>query len=260
MVTFVLLLPLIITVLTSFKPAGEVITAVPTLIPHRFSLQNYIDLFTIQEFPRYLLNSSLVASCTAVLTLIIASLAACALVWMRFPGKKVILCSILFTYMFPHILLLIPLFLMCHNFNLIDTKFSLVLVYLAFSLPFSTWMLQGFFESIPRELIEASFMDGCSYRDTLLRIVIPVSLPGVGAVGIFSFVLAWGEYLFAGTLINHETNRTIAIGLQTLVGYYRTDYALLTAASTAMSLPIFVLLVAAQKYFIQGLTTGSINE
>lgn len=260
LLTFILSFPIIVTFFTALKSPGEVFTAHPTIIPHIFTLQNYIDLFNIREFPNYLVNSLLVASMTAIVTVIIASLAACAIVWMKFNGKKIIIRSILFTYMFPAILLVIPLYLVCYQLNLLDTRTGLVLTYLSFSLPLSIWMLKSFFESISVELIEAALLDGCNYFNCLRRVVLPVSLPGVTAVMIFSFILAWSEYLFANTLIITDTNRTIAIGLQTLQGYYRTDYGLLTAASIIMVLPVLVFFIAVQKYFIKGLMVGAVKE
>lgn len=259
-VTFIIIFPLVITFFTSLKPPSEVITATPTLLPTDFTLDNYIKLFKVRSFPQYMLNSFSVASLTAILSLMISSLAACAMVWIKFPAKKLIIKSVLVSYMFPQILLIIPLFIMCYRLNLIDSKFSLVLAYLSFSLPFSVWMLKTFFESIPLELMEASLIDGCSYWQALTRIVLPISLSGIATVVIFSFVLAWSEYLFAANLITTDANRTVAVGLQTLLGNFRTDYALLTAASITMSLPVYCLFVMVQKYFIQGLTVGAVKE
>lgn len=259
-VTLIIILPLVITFFTSLKPPSEVITATPTLLPHNFTLDNYIKLFKVRSFPQYMFNSFVVASLTAILSLMISSLGACAMVWMQFPGKKLVVKSVLAAYMFPQVLLVIPLFIMCYSLNLIDTKFSLVLAYLSFSLPFSIWMLKTFFESIPTELMEAALMDGCSYWQALTKIILPISLSGIATVVIFSFVLGWSEYLFAANLITIDANRTIAVGLQTLLGYYRTDYALLTAASVTMSFPVFCLFVMVQKYFIKGLTVGAVKE
>ncbi|MDD2568240.1 MAG: carbohydrate ABC transporter permease, partial [Clostridia bacterium] len=213
-VTFIVIFPLVITLFTSLKPPNEVITATPTLLPHDFTLENYIKLFKVRNFPQYMLNSLVVASFTAVLSLLISSLGACAIVWMKFPGKRVVINTVLAAYMFPQILLIIPLFIMCYCLNLIDTKFSLVLAYLSFSLPFSVWMLKTFFESIPKELMEAALMDGCSYWQALTKIILPISLSSITTVLIFSFVLGWSEYLFAVNLITTDANRTIAVGLQ----------------------------------------------
>ncbi len=259
-VTFILFFPMLITFFTSFKPPAEVITTTPTLLPQNFTLQNYHNLFSARAFNAYIKNSLIVASFTAVLSVLISSLAACAVVWMRFPMKRMVVRSILFTYMFPQILLVIPLFILCYQLNLIDTKFGLVLTYLSLSVPFCIWMLKSYFESIPRELVEAALIDGCSYFDCLIRVILPVSLPAVTTVGIYSFILGWSEYLFANTLITSDANRTIAIGLQTLIGYHRVDFGLLTAASVIMVIPVLILFIAVQKYFIKGLTVGSVKE
>jgi ABC-type glycerol-3-phosphate transport system permease component len=253
-ITLILFFPLIIMVFTSLKPTGEVITATPTLFPKVFTLQNYIDLFQMRPFVTYLGNSLLVASLTAVITVIAASLAACALVWMKLPGKKAISRSILFTYMFPQILLVIPLFILCYKLSLIDSKFGLVLTYLSFSLPFSIWLLKSYFESMPAGLIECALIEGCSYFSCLIRIVFPVALPAVVTTGILSFILGWSEYLFAATLISSDANRTIAIGLQTLIGYHRVDYGMFTAAGVIMVLPVLILYLLVQKYVMRDLT------
>ncbi|MFA5385146.1 MAG: carbohydrate ABC transporter permease [Eubacteriales bacterium] len=259
-ITYILLFPMTVALFTSLKPPGEVITATPSLLPHNFTLQNYRVLFSLREFPRYLWNSLLVSCYTALISILVSSLAAYALVWMNFTGKRTIVKAIFFTYMFPQILLVLPLFLMCYELNLIDTKMALVLTYLSFSLPFCVWMLKSFFESIPEELVEAAMLDGCTYLQCLFKVVLPVSIPAVTAVLVFSFVLGWSEYLFANTLIISDTNRTIAIGLQTLIGYYRVDYGLLTAASVVMTLPVLLFFVSVQKYFIEGLVIGSVKE
>lgn len=258
--TSIVVFPLAITALTSLKPPGEVISATPTLFPETPTLENYTRLFAVRNFPRYLLNSLLVASLTALLSLLFSALGACAIVWTRFPGRKTIVKGILAAYMFPQILLIIPLFVMCYRLGLIDSRMGLVLAYLSFSLPFSVWTLKTYFESIPSELIQAALIDGCSYWQALTRIILPAALPGITTVFIFAFVLGWSEYLFAANLINTEANRTVAVGLQTLLGYYRTDYALLTAAAVVMSMPVLGLFILVQKYFISGLTMGAIKE
>ncbi len=260
LISFIFAFPVVIAFFTSLKPPGEVFTDKPSILPIVWTSQNYADLFSIREFPNYLFNSFIVAGFTSMVTLIIASLAACSFVWIKFPGKRIIIRLILFTYMFPGILLTIPLYLMCHRLGLLDTKTSLVLTYLSISLPFSIWMLKSFFETIPVEMIDAALLDGCNHLTCLVKVILPVSLPGIMAVMIFSFIIGWSEYLFANTLIVSDTNRTIAIGLQTLLGYYRTDYGLLTAACIVMMLPVLVFFLAVQKYFIRGLMVGAVKD
>lgn len=231
-----------VTILTSFKPSEEIITTTSKLIPQNFTLKNYINLFNAREFTAYLKNSTIVASFTAICSMNISSLAACAIVWMKCPGKKIVVRTILFTYMFPSILLVILLFILCYQMGLIDQKFGLVLTHLSFSVPFEIWMLKAYFESIPKELIEAALIDGCSYFKCLIKVILPVSLPAITTVGIYSFILGWSEYFFANTLITSNGNRTIAVGLQTLIGYHRLDFGLLTVTSVIMVVPVLLLL------------------
>lgn len=259
-ITFILFFPMFVTIFTSFKPPEEIITTTPKLLPQNFTLRNYRNLFSAREFITYLKNSTVVASFTAITSMIISSLAACAIVWMKFPGKRIVVRSILFTYMFPSILLVIPLFILCYQMGLIDQKFGLVLTYLSFSVPFGIWMLKSYFESIPKELIEVALIDGCSYFKCLTHVVLPISLPAITTVGIYSFILGWSEYLFANTLIISDSKRTVAIGLQTLIGYHRMDFGILTAASVIMVVPVLILFISVQKYFIKGLTVGSVKE
>lgn len=258
-ITFIIWIPIIVTIFTSFKARSEIVTLTPSLFPRKFTFDNYIKLFNILDFKIYLRNSLIVATLTASISLFISSLAAYAIVWIRFRGKRAILNSILFVYMFPQILLSIPLFLMCHKLNLLDNKFVLVLIYLSFILPFAIWTLKGYFEAIPSELVDAGLIDGCNYFKCLTKIVLPVSLPAITTVSIYSFVLAWNEYLFANTLISSNSSRTISIGVQTLIGSHGTDFGLLTAASVIMIIPVILFFVLVQKYFMDGLTEGSIK-
>ncbi len=258
-ITLVLFFPVILTVLTSLKPMQEIITASPQLLPQHPTLENYLALFSLRQFHGYLLNSLLVAGLTAVIGTFIASVASYALVWQKFPGKKTIVRSIFLTYMFPEIIMVIPLFIMCYEMNLIDSRLGLVLVYLSFSLPFSIWLFKLFFESIPNNLIEASMLDGCNDLQRLWRIVLPLSRPVVTTVFVLCFVLGWNEYLYANTLISSDSNRTIAVGLQTLIGYHQVNYGLLTAAGVVMILPVLILFMVVQKYIVRDLSFGNIK-
>lgn len=260
LVTTILLFPLFVTLLTSLKPPGEVITATPQLLSHNFNLNNYLALFKIREFPRYLLNSLVVAVYTTLLSTGFSLLAAFAFVWLDFRGKDFLTRSVFFTYMFPSIIIVVPLFFMLYRLGLTDNKFALAVIYLSLSLPFSIWMLKGYFESIPAELVQIALLDGCSYPGILTRIIMPISMPAIAAVAAFSFLLGWSEYLFASTLLSTDSGRTVAVGLQTLLGYYRTDYGLLTAAGIVVVVPILAMFMLAQRYLISGLTAGAVKE
>lgn len=253
-------LPLIVAVLTSFKSRAEIVTAIPRLLPESLNLDNYVRLFKVMKFGEYMINSLVVAGSTAIISLIVSSLAAYALVWFEFRGKKAFIALNLLVYIFPQILLAIPLFLMCYELGLLDTRFALVLTYMSFILPFGIWMLKNYFQTISRELVEAALIDGCSYLQCLLRVVLPVCLPVLATVLTYSFVLGWNEYMYANILIKSNSMRTVAIGVQTLVGTHGADFGLLTAAAVVMIIPVVIFFIAVQRLFIDGLTTGSVKE
>lgn len=253
-------LPLIVAVLTSFKTRAEIVTAIPRLLPESLNLDNYVRLFKVMKFGEYMINSLVVAGSTAIISLIVSSLAAYALVWFEFRGKKAFIALNLLVYIFPQILLAIPLFLMCYELGLLDTRFALVLTYMSFILPFGIWMLKNYFQTISRELVEAALIDGCNYLQCLLRVVLPVCLPVLATVLTYSFVLGWNEYMYANILIKSNSMRTVAIGVQMLVGTHGADFGLLTAAAVVMIIPVVIFFIAVQRLFIDGLTTGSVKE
>ena len=257
LVTLLMLFPIIMIVLTSFKPPDEIFSLTPRLFPEHYTLQNYVSLFSLAKVRQYLGNSLLVAGLATIVTMIIASLASYALVWMNAPAKRAISRSIFITYMFPRILLVIPLSMICYETHLIDNRFALTLIFLSFTLPFSVWLMKSYFESIPSGLIEAAKLDGCNDIQCIWRIVLPVSLPIVATSSVLSFVLAWNEYLYSNTLIINDYNRPIAAGLQTLVGYYHIDYGLLTAAGVIIVIPVIILFLIVQKYIVSGLGMSS---
>ncbi len=205
-------------------------------------------------------NSLVVASLTAVIATLAAGAAAYGIVWLRVPGKRSIANSIFVAYMFPEVILVIPLFMMAYELGLIDSRLALVLIYIAFSLPFSIWVVKLFFESIPPGMVEAARLDGCSELQCLTRVVLPLSVPAITTVFVLSFVLGWGEYLYANTLIMTDSHRTMAVGLQTLVGQHQTDYGLITAAGIVMVVPVLILFALVQKYLVSDLGFSDIGR
>jgi len=259
-IAFIVWLPIIVAVVTSFKTRSEIVTAVPSLLPESLNWNNYVRLFRVMKFGDYLMNSALVAGFTAVISLFVSSLAAYALVWLEFRGKNAFIALNLFVYIFPQILLAIPLFLMCYGLGLLDTRFALVLTYMSFILPFGIWMLKNYFQTISRELVEAALIDGCNYFQCLIHVVLPVCLPVLATVLTYSFVLGWNEYMYANILIKSDSMRTVAIGVQTLVGNHGADFGLLTAAAVVMIIPVIIFFIAVQRLFVGGLTMGSLKE
>lgn len=259
-IALIVWLPIIVVVVTSFKTRSEIVTAVPSLLPESLNWDNYVRLFKVMKFGNYLVNSMLVAGFTAVISLFVSSLAAYALVWLEFRGKNAFIALNLFVYIFPQILLAIPLFLMCYGLGLLDTRFALVLTYMSFILPFGIWMLKNYFQTISRELVEAARIDGCNYFQCLIHVVLPVCLPVLATVLTYSFVLGWNEYMYANILIKSNSMRTVAIGVQTLVGTHGADFGLLTAAAVVMIIPVIIFFFTVQRLFIEGLTMGSVKE
>ncbi len=253
-------LPIIVVIFTSFKYRWEIVSTHPGLFPHSFNLDNYIRLFKATNFETYLVNSVIVAGSTAVISLIVSSLAAYALVWLKFKGKGYFMSLTLLVYIFPQILLAIPLFLMCYQLHLLDTKFAVVLTYLSFILPFGIWMLRNYFQVISRDIVDAGLLDGCSHWQCLIHVVLPVCLPALAVVLVYSFVLGWNEYMFANILIQTDSMRTVAIGVQTLVGSHGTDFGLLTAAAVIMIIPVIIVFLMEQRLFIEGLTLGGVSK
>jgi multiple sugar transport system permease protein len=251
-ITLVILFPIILTVLTSLKPAQEIVTATPRLLPDHYTLSNYIRLFSTGNYGRYLLNSCIISLLTALLCVIISSLAAYAIVWMKTPGKRVFTWSLFITYMFPAVISVIPLFLICYEMDLIDNKLVLVIIYLAFDLPFGIWLMMSCLESIPSGLIEASKLDGCSDMQCLRKIVMPLSLPFIMTNAALSFVLSWNDYLVASVLITNDSNRTLAVGMQSLIGSHHVDFGLITAGGVIMLVPVLLMFLLAQKYILKG--------
>jgi len=258
--TLIIWLPIIVVVFTSFKYRSEIFTLNPSIFPKTMNLENYSRLLKLTDFNVYLRNSFVVAGFTSAISLLVASLAAYALVWMEFKGKRGFIGLILLGYIFPQILLVIPLFLMCFSLHLLDTKLALVLTYLSFILPFAVWTLRNYFQSISSDLVDAGLIDGCNYFQCLVRVVLPVCLPVLATVLTYSFVLAWDEYMFANILIQSDINRTVAIGVQAIVGSHATDYGLLTAASVLMILPVIIFFILVQRFFIDNLMQGSVKD
>lgn len=260
LITGLLILPVLVAVFTSFKPMNEIFSSTPTILPRHFTLASYQRLLSIPEFPGYLFNSFIVAGLSAVVAVSVGISAAYGLVFFRFKGRYLIRQALLTTYMFPAITLVFPIFFWATRLNLLDTYTALVLTNLSFVLPIAVWLLLGFFEKIPPELERAARVDGCNRLQTVFYVILPVMLPAIGAVGIFAFILGWGEYLFALTLTLTDNHRTASAGMHALMGNYRIDYGLLTAAGTIIVFPLVILFVIFQKYIIEGLTSASTRK
>ena len=257
------LFPLYTIVVSSIKPLQDV-QGEFRWIPSRITFEPYIQMWSTVPLARYFINSVVVCVSATVISVTLAILAAYAISRFRFRGRDPFRLVVLSTQMFPGILFLLPLFIIFVNIDqtfgvqLYGSRIGLVITYLTFALPLSIWMLVGYFNSIPRELEEAAMVDGTTALGALFRVLVPVSMPGIIAVAIFSFMTAWGEVLFASALTTDAT-RTLAIGLRDYANQSNVYWNQLMAASIVVSIPVVAGFLALQKYLVQGLTAGGVK-
>lgn len=243
----------------SIKVPREIIQRVPTMIPQSFTTQHFQKLLQSTDFPAYLVNSLAVALFSTLITVGLALPAAYAFFRMDFPGRNGLYRLILLAYAFPGVVVLIPLYGLFSKAGLIDRRASLVIVNVAFALPFSIWMMRSFLASVPREIEEAAVIDGAPTTTILLRIMMPLIAPGIASVAIFAFISSWTEYLFASVLIVSDANRTIPVGFAGIIGQYQIDWGLLLAGATAATIPVVVLFALVGRWFVTGLTEGAVK-
>jgi ABC-type glycerol-3-phosphate transport system permease component len=248
---------------TSVSPVSQILSRdLLTLLPTRLTLAPYGRLFTFMPYATYLANSLLVAFGTTALTLAVSALGGYALARLAFPGRHLIARMVLFTYTVPSVLLLIPLYTTIVRYGLQNTRLSLILAHATFAIPFTLWLLRGFFHSLPVELEDAAMIDGASHFKVLCRIVLPLAAPGLVTAAIFGFILSWNEYLFALVFINDDTLRTIPVGVAANImtgNIQPTHWPVLMAASIVSSVPVGVLFLVLQKSLVQGLTAGGVK-
>lgn len=257
------LTPIYVMVSSSLKPLGDV-QGVFTWIPSSFTIRPYIDIWGTVPLAKYFMNSLIVSLSATVLSVTVAVFAAYAISRYRFRGRRAFSVAVLSTQMFPGILFLLPLFLIFVNIGnttgvaLYGSRAGLVITYLTFSLPFSIWMLVGYFDSIPRDLDEAALVDGNGPIGALFRVVVPAAVPGIVAVSVYAFMTAWGEVLFASVMTN-DTTRTLAVGLQGYATQNDVYWNQVMAASLVVSVPVVAGFLMLQRYLVAGLTAGAVK-
>ncbi|WOI55860.1 carbohydrate ABC transporter permease [Palleronia sp. LCG004] len=243
----------------SIKVPAEIIARTPTIVPESFTLQHYAKLLAASDYPVYMLNSLVVATISTAITLILAIPSAYAFFRMSFRGRETLYRAILLAYAFPSIVILIPLFGIFAKLGLIDSRLALVLVNVAFALPFAIWLLRSFFAGIPVEIEEAARLDGGPPFTVLRRIMIPLVAPGIAAVAVFAFVTAWTEYVFASVMILSDAKRTVPVGFSGIIGQYQIDWGLLLAGASLSILPVVILFAFVGRWFVAGLTEGAVK-
>ena len=253
------LVPFYWMIATSLKKDKEIYGFEATLIPRQPTLSNYTRLFTTTPFVKYLRNSTIIALGNTLASLLCACLGAYALARLRFPGRGLIARGLVVSYQVPPSLLFIPLFAVLATLSLIDTHQGLILTYLGFSVPFCTWLLMGYFRTVPLELEEAALVDGCSRLGTLVRIILPMSLPALAVVAFFSFTQSWNEFLYANVFVNSVEVRTITTGLTLFIVEDVFFWGPMMGASFLSALPPVLLYLVFQRWVVKGLTLGGVK-
>ena len=244
---------------TALKPSHEIFATPPTLIPSTVTLANVVRLFADTRFATYMVNSVLVASATVCLTLAIAAPGAYGLTRFRFRGREAIAGTILFTYMFAPIMIIIPFYVMMRAFGLANTHVGLVLAYTGLCLPFALWLLRTFFQSIPLELEEAAFIDGASRVQAVRYVLLPLARPGLVATGTFTFILAWNDYIFARILLSADELKTLPIGIADLYNASVVDWGMIMSAGTLVLVPVLIVFLVIEKYLVAGWGAGGVK-
>ena len=258
-------MPMAWMLITSLKTGFAAMQYPPQWWPAEPTLGNYTRLLDPtnsigQEFLRYFWNSLYVSTITTVLAVVVAVPAAYAFSRFRFPGRTFLFFAVLLRNMFPAVVFLVPLFILMRLLGLVNTHGSLILTYLTFGLPLAIWLLKGFYDNIPIQLEQAARIDGATRFQAFVFIVMPLSTPGIIATAIYSFIGAWNEYIYAYTFLTRHDQMTLPVGIQRFFSENATDWPGLMAATFMMSVPVVVLFLVLQKYFVRALTEGAVKH
>ena len=246
-------------VLTSLRTPRGVYVRELMLIPQNLTLDNYRFIFNERPVAIWLRNSVLVALATSSISVVIGVLAGYSLVRLSYLGNRTMAKTILFTYLLPGSLLFIPLFILMSTLHLVNTVWALLLAYQTFNVPFCTWLILGYFRTIPEELEDAARIDGCSRMGVLFRIILPLSAPGVVTAFIFGFTNSWNEFLFATVLVKSKDMQTLPSGLGSFLLGDVFLWGPLMAAAIVTTVPPIILFIVVQRYVVSGMTLGSVK-
>lgn len=257
--SIVVLFPILWMVSVSFRRNVDIFQIPPAWIPAPLSTEAYGQIFGTASYARAFINSCFVAVVVTIVSLTLATLAAYAFSRFDFRGNRPIQLLVVGTQMVPPITLIVPYFILISTLRLYDTYAGLVLTYSAFVLPFGTLMMISYFNTIPQDLEEAAMVDGCGRFGALVRIVLPMLVPGLIATGVYSFLLAWNEFLFAVTLTQSDNMRLVTVAIAMLAGEHAYQWNVIMAMSTLTCFPVLVAYLFVQKYLISGLTLGAVK-
>jgi ABC-type glycerol-3-phosphate transport system permease component len=244
---------------TSFKPLREIFVSPPNFLPMNFTLANFVQLFEQTRFLTYFRNSVFVSTLTVIFTMAIATAGAYSLTRYKFYGREKIASLILFTYMFAPIMIIIPFYVLIKKIGIANTHLALIMAYTAFCLPFSLWLLRAFFQSIPLVLEEAALVDGATRLRAVVHVILPLALPGIIATGIFTFILAWNDYIFVRILITSDNLKTLSVGIADLYNATVIDWGMIMSGGMLITIPVLVFFIFIQRYLIAGWGAGAVK-
>jgi len=251
--------PLFWMLATSLKPSVEIFATPPRLVPAHPTLENFARLFGETAFLTFFRNSAVVSLATVAVTLSVSALGAYGLTRFAFAGREKVAGLILTTYMFAPVMIIIPFYILVKQLGIVNTRLALVLSYTTFCLPFCLWLLRAFFESIPLELEEAAMVDGAGRARAVWHVVLPLALPGLIAAAIFTFTLAYNDFLFALVLITSEELKTLPVGVNDLFNATIVDWGMIMAAGVMITLPAILFFAGVQRYLVQGWGAGGVK-
>lgn len=255
----IVFVPIYWVVITSLKDTRQILLSESVYYPNPPTLRHYLDLIVESRFGLWMLNSVAVAFGSTAIALAAGCLGAYALTRLRFPGKKLLASVVMITYLIPPGLMFIPLYQIFIKASFTNSLGTLIAAYPSFTVPFATWFLMGFFRSIPKELEEAALIDGATRTQAFVRVLLPLSAPGILAAGLFCFTLAWNEFLYALIFISSDRLRTLPVGLNEFLTADVYNWGQLMGATFLAALPVVVFYIYLQKYMIQGLTAGAVK-
>ena len=252
--------PLVWMVVTSLRPQSELFKIPPSIIPRSITFEHYAKILTETQFLRYFGNSMILATSTTILVVVIGSLGAYSLVRFSYRGRETLATLVLFTYLLPSVVLVLPLYLLMVKIGLANTLPSLVIAYTTFALPYALWLLRSFMSGIPEDLESAALVDGASRMGAFVDVVLPQALPGIISTALFTFILAWNEYLYALVLVNSDQARPLTTGVMNmLITSFNIEWSLLMAASVMMSVPLIIIFAFLQSHLTRGFGAGGVK-
>lgn len=257
-----ILFPVYWMLVTSVLPSSLVLSRAPPLLPppDQVSLAAYVEVFRRRPVLTWIMNSAMVVAGSTLVSLVIATLAGYSLSRFHTPAQRVAGATLLLSKMLPGALIVVPFFVMFTTLHLTDTVPGLVLANVSVGVPFATWMMKGFFDTLPRELEQAAKIDGCTHLQALWLVVLPLARPGLAACGIYLAIVAWSEFVFARTLMTKPDNWLVTVGLQSFVGEYLVEWPALMAAGVVSLLPMLLLFLLLEPFLVSGMTSGAVKQ